>query len=102
MNYNKDSNDNHRHNLTTDIAYPLVNALVHGWLALVGPLHVEYLDQRLYCDALQEHSKVDHSYSCGHIHVLMLDHSLIDQEYQRKGHGTAQSAIGHYELIDAG
>jgi len=79
-----------------------MNTLIHGWLALIGPFHIKDLDQRFDGDALQEDGKVNHSYRGGDKHVLLLDHILIDQKYQGKGHSTAQSAVGHHKLIHPG
>lgn len=80
----------------------LVNALVHGGLLLVRPLHVEELNQRLDCDSLNEYREIDHGNGCRHEHRLQRHMILVDQQHQSECDGTAQSAIRHNELIDHG
>lgn len=82
-----------------NITHSFVNTLVHGGLAFIGSLHIQDLHQRLDGDALQEDSKVDHSYCGGNKHVLLLDHILIHQQDQGEGNSTTQSTIGHHKLI---
>jgi len=79
-----------------------MNALIHGWLAFISALDIKDFHQRLYSDSLQEDSKVNHSYRGGNKHVLLLNHILVHQQHQGKGHSTTQSSVGHHKLIHPG
>lgn len=72
---------------------------VHGRLSLLGPLHVQYLDQRLDGDALEEDGEVDDSYGGCHEHGLQGYHFLVDKEDEGEGYGTPEAAVRHHELL---